>query len=121
MFREGDKIKTAEGTTWQLRWWEEINRWAWFCLSTGVWGISQDGVQAPKGGVMDSRFVEKKLVELYPTAAHYVIMQEFTGLRTAECCTRINEARFMLVLQDPDAALALAREYKEWKDKQKEG
>ena len=73
-----------------------------------------------KGGVMDSRFVEKKLVELYPTAAHYVIMQEFTGLRTAECCTRINEARFMLVLQDPDAALALAREYKEWKDKQKE-
>ena len=74
-----------------------------------------------KGEVKDSRFVEKKLVELYPTAAHYVIMQEFTGLRTAECCTRINEARFMLVLQDPDAALALAREYKEWKDKQKEG
>ena len=69
---------------------------------------------------MDRKFVEEKLAKLYPTTAHFIIMQEWVGLNAGSCVVD-SESMVLHILQDPDAALALAREYKEWGDKQKEG
>ena len=67
------------------------------------------------GSVMNSKFMREKLVELYPTAKHFVVMERWVW---ALLESGANESRFLYVLQDPDAALALAREYEEWLKKE---